>query len=89
MHCKADLAPAEQYSGWQERFPMRLVTHRQTPAPTRITRRRVEQLGSGYPEASRSLARADPGCNDYEVDEDGTVWCFIESSEHYCIFQQC
>jgi hypothetical protein len=89
MYCKADLAPAEQYSGRQERFPMRLVTYRQTPGPTLITRRRVEQPGSGYPDATRPLPRSAPrGCNDYEIDDEGT-WCFIEASEHYCIYEQC
>ncbi|MFI1937928.1 hypothetical protein ACH44C_12200 [Streptomyces purpureus] len=33
--------------------------------------------------------RADPGCNDVEVEEDGTTYCFVESSEHYCIYELC
>jgi len=41
--------------------------------------------------AQRSVlfdATADPGCPDYDVDDAGT-WCFIESSEHYCIYELC
>jgi hypothetical protein len=78
MHCKADLSPVEQHS------PMRLVTHRQTTAPNLLTRGRVKQRWTGGTQPTR----ADPGCNDYEIDDDG-IWCFVESSEHYCIYELC
>jgi hypothetical protein len=39
--------------------------------------------------ASTSTERADPGCADYEITESGVVYCFVESSEHYCIFKLC
>jgi hypothetical protein len=62
-------------------------TSRVASAP--LVRRRVERRSSGYPNTSRSQVRADPGCNDVEIDEDGTTWCFVESSEHYYIYEQC
>ncbi|MEW2137193.1 hypothetical protein AB0892_11410 [Streptomyces sp. NPDC005409] len=67
---------------------------RPTARPTFIVRRR--------PGASRSTKRdrpchdgsssaliADPGCNDVEIEENGTTYCFVESSEHYCIYELC
>src|SRR5262249_28450702 len=79
MYCKADLAPSEQHP------PMRLVTRRQTTAPNLSTRLRVKRRCAGC----NATTRADPGCNDVEIDEEGGTWCFVESSEHYCIYEAC
>jgi predicted amidophosphoribosyltransferase len=78
MHCKVNLAPSEQYSS------VRLVTRRQTTSPNLLTQHRVNNRSIGCTQTTR----ADPGCNDYEFDDDG-VWCFVESSEHYCIYESC
>lgn len=89
MHCKADLVPAGEYSGWQERFPMRFATPRQTTDPTLLVRPQGAQSRSSYPETTRPQPRAVEGCNDYEILPSGSVYCFKEASEHYCIYERC
>jgi hypothetical protein len=89
MHCGANLAPPQQYSYYPERPLARRVLPRQTTAPLAHTIRAVERGGSERPVRTRPVARsADPGCADYDIDSQGT-WCFLESSEHYCIYELC
>jgi hypothetical protein len=86
-HCQADLAPAASCSCGQEGAARRRAISHQAVAPIAGGRRKVMPRRA---EGTRPLLRSAPeGCNDYEVDEDGTVWCFIEDSEHYCIYEQC
>jgi len=56
--------------------------------PASLVRHRVIRRGRGNRGTSGSVTRADPGCNDVEIDDAG-VWCFVESSEHFCIYQLC
>jgi hypothetical protein len=73
-HCGASLAPPEQYPYYAERPPIRHVPRRQV--------RVVARRGSEWPMPTRPLARSAPeGCNDYEIDSDGT-WTFIGVSEN-------
>jgi hypothetical protein len=57
--------------------------------PLSAVRHRVVRRGDGNPGTGRAMTRADPGCNDYDIDDAGVIWCFVESSEHYCIYVQC
>lgn len=74
LHCKADLAPTGRR--------LRRVPRRRMSAPAAFMSREVRPRQTLRPRS------ADPGCPDYDVDEDGT-WCFLESSEHYCIYELC
>ncbi|MER7536455.1 hypothetical protein ABTX77_16960 [Streptomyces sp. NPDC097704] len=67
-----------------------------TPAapPPLIVRHRPDAGRSGAKDhpcqgGESSVFRADPGCNDYEITENGVTYCFVESSEHYCIYVLC
>jgi hypothetical protein len=55
------------------------------PRPAALRTSSTGQCG----DARSSTVRADPGCNDYEITEGGAVYCFVESSEHYCIYTLC
>jgi hypothetical protein len=61
---------------------------RPRPADRRRDDAQRARSGSG-PESSLHFSRADPGCNDYEIEDNGTAYCFVESSEHYCIYALC
>ena len=90
MHCKANLD-----SAWRQilypRRPMSRGTRRgATGAPLMLRRadRTRADVGESDPTRAPTRAAADPGCNDYDIDDAGT-WCFVESSEHYCIYELC
>jgi hypothetical protein len=80
-HCAADLSK-DAPCGCEEEHGKADSTSRSAPTSERkLIPRRAE--------GTRVLHRsADEGCNDYEVDDEGT-WCFVESSEHYCIYEKC
>jgi len=59
---------------------------RPAPIPRFLVRPRPDARQSA---SSETAQRADPGCNDYEITESGAVYCFVESSEHYCIYVLC
>ncbi len=95
LHCKSDLTPAGAYSGWQEPLPKRLVTPRQTAYPPPIIARprvqqpsrvRVQQPGSLF---SEQIRQAPPGCNDYEIDENGHIYCFVVAVDDTCYYEMC
>ena len=87
MHCKANLDPVEQRFNVQAQPPVRRIIRRQISEPVMFGRE-VPFPGNRVG-ATRARARsADPGCADYDIDDAGT-WCFVESSEHYCIYELC
>ena len=86
-HCHANLAPS---------------AGEQAPATT-IRAVRSPAVGAGASAPRRALARSGrgievlrdelfpdpvPGCHQFHYDSQGT-WCFIEASEHYCIYELC
>jgi hypothetical protein len=100
-HCHANLAPvarvaggaasgcvgsgggqtrAVAYAGRRSRLP--IGTRR---ANARDPRSWTEQPDAAFDEPRR---RADRGCPPVDSDDDG-IWCFLESSEHYCIYELC
>lgn len=83
-HCKADLAPSGRR--------LRRVPRRQMAAPTAFISRGVRPRQTLGPQTlgpqTLRPSSADPGCADFDVDEAGT-WCFLESSEHFCIYELC
>ncbi|MFB7614576.1 hypothetical protein [Kitasatospora sp. NPDC056181] len=63
------------------------------PPPFIVRRRpgaaRSADKGGPCHGGKESLLRADAGCNDIEITESGATYCFVESSEHYCIYVLC
>ena len=78
-HCKADLASSARR--------LRRVPRRQMSAPTAFVSRGVRPRGVRSRQNLRPRS-ADEGCPDFDTDDEGT-WCFLESSEHYCIYELC
>jgi hypothetical protein len=91
-HCLSNLMPSGAgHCSWGESAPA---------AITRAVRRRVS--GGGRPAPRKAVERAaeralvfeerypdpPPGCAATDLDEDG-LWCFLEASEHYCIYELC
>jgi hypothetical protein len=81
-HCQADLSPdvplAHRRSLRQLAAPLAFI-------PRRLVPRRFDRQGSARVFARESVC---PGCNDYDIDDAGT-WCFLECSEHFCIYELC
>ncbi|WP_369144384.1 hypothetical protein [Streptomyces sp. R44] len=68
--------------------------HAPTAAPPFIVRHRPNAARSTTKDhpchgGDSPTLRADPGCNDIEITENGVTYCFVESSEHYCIYVLC
>ncbi|MFI6843280.1 hypothetical protein OG535_10810 [Kitasatospora sp. NBC_00085] len=63
------------------------------PSPFIVRRRpgaaRPTEKGRPCHGGGQSLLSADAGCNDIEIAESGATYCFVESSEHYCIYALC
>jgi hypothetical protein len=86
-HCQADLAsPARQL----RRVPRRRVPRSQMMPPIAFIPRgtRLSQIGRAEPSDVQARAAGCAGCPDSDTDGAGT-WCFIECSEHYCIYELC
>jgi hypothetical protein len=94
-HCQADLAPTTRSAGGcagcgggQARGGVRYAGGgtRSTVAPRKAVPRNTRAAA----ERSNVLfdEEIDPACAAYDIDDAGT-WCFIESSEHFCIYELC
>jgi hypothetical protein len=84
-HCKADLGPSP-YGGCSgsgegrrlRRVPRRSVTDQITPTQP------LFKVGGRGNAPSGSAPR---GCNDYEIDESGSIWKFIADDEDNCYYE--
>jgi hypothetical protein len=65
-----------------------VARHAAPPRPVMSRRKAVPRNTRAAQRSALFDVPADPGCADYDIDDQGT-WCFIESSEHYCIYELC
>jgi hypothetical protein len=91
-HCKSKLAPSPQQPCCGDCGESRStlpVPLRRTSNPMTVNVHKMipRQRGRAEPTLLRDVVPCD-GCSSYDVDDAGT-WCFLECSEHYCIFELC
>ncbi|HTT29490.1 MAG TPA: hypothetical protein VMG37_13835 [Solirubrobacteraceae bacterium] len=88
-HCHADLVPSRM-CGCGQATPARMTRAVASGASGGRQRKTLMRAAGHFDPVREPEQYPDPapGCAATDKDEDG-LWCFIEASEHYCIYELC